>query len=206
MVVVAEKPRRRFPQGSASSGVGPSTSSVTSRVVPCRVRSPTNCNLSPLFTMRFDLNSRVGYFSTSRKLGLRRSLSRSGWRVSIEPASMVAFTCDCVMSLSFMVTLPLTLVKAPLTFEIPRCRTVNWALEWLGSIFQVEVCAAADNARRIAVVTARAADLIKFIFTRPKLSVFFSAEYSPRRRKRRHPYSPSGCTLDEGLWMQDAQT
>src|SRR5437879_6561489 len=80
-------------------------------------------------TERYFLSLHDALPISSRKLGLRRSLSRSGWRVSIELASMVAFTCDCVMSLSLRVTLPLTLVKAPLTFEIPRCRTVNWALD-----------------------------------------------------------------------------
>ena len=128
-MVLAEKPRRTLPHGSFSSGVGPSTSSVTSRVVPCRVRSPTICSLPPLFTKRFDLNSRVGYFSTSRKFALRRSLSRSGTRVSTDAASITAFTVDWVMSLSLNCTVPVTLVKLPLTFEMARCRTVNCAVE-----------------------------------------------------------------------------
>src|SRR6266446_1225450 len=93
----------------------------------------------------------VGYFSTSKKLGLLRSLFRASTRVSTELTSMLADTCDCVMSFSFRTTLPVTLVKFPETFEIPRCRTVNCAVECAGSMFQVEVCASADRLARRAM-------------------------------------------------------
>src|SRR6266496_339261 len=114
------------------------------------VRSPINCNFPPAFEMRLDLNSIVGYFSTSKKLGLFRSLSRASTRVSTEPTSMVAETCDWVMSFSFKTALPDTFVKFPLTFEMPMCRTVNCAVECAGSIFQLEVCASAERlAKRV---------------------------------------------------------
>src|SRR5260370_42670250 len=58
---------------------------------------------------------------------------------------MVADTSDCVMSLSLRTTVPVTFVKLPVTFEIPRWRTVNCAVECAGSMFQVEVCASADR-------------------------------------------------------------
>src|SRR5215469_228887 len=99
----------------------------------------------------------VGYFCTSRKFGLRRSLSRISTRVSTVFASMVAFRVVFEGSDGSKVADPLTLVNAPRTVETPRCRTENCAAEWLGSICQVADCApaAATIARALESTSTR---------------------------------------------------
>src|ERR1700722_2514214 len=89
----------------------------------------------------------VGYFCTSRKLGLRRSLSRIPARVSTEVAAMVASSIVFDGSAGSNVADPLTLVKAPRTVDTPRCRTENCAEVCMGSIFQLPACATAVAAR-----------------------------------------------------------
>ena len=61
----------------------PSTSSATSLVTPCIVRSPTSLNLpGPAASARFETNVTVGNLAASKKSGLLRCSSRFGSRVS----------------------------------------------------------------------------------------------------------------------------
>src|SRR3974390_281804 len=85
----------------------------------------------------------VGYFCTSRKFGLRRSLSRISTRVSTDVASMVASRESFEGSEGSCLAEPLTFVNAPRTVDTPRCRTENCAEECMGSICHVPTCAAA---------------------------------------------------------------
>src|SRR5215470_4349732 len=72
--VVALAAARVFPQGSFTAALGPSTSSTTSFVTPCMVRSPVILSLpAPADSTFLDLKVRVGNFSTSKKFALRRS-------------------------------------------------------------------------------------------------------------------------------------
>src|SRR5216684_2797024 len=115
---------------------------------------------APTCSTFFDLNVIVGYLATSKKWSLRKSLSRSGTRVSTEAASIVTSTEDFAMSLSSNCTVPLTFVKAPRTVEIVRWRTANCAAEWFGSICHVEFAAcpgSASTAASVAVIPMRAA-------------------------------------------------
>src|SRR5580704_11817148 len=89
----------------------------------------------------------VGNFCTSRKFGLRRSLSRISTRVSTEAASIVASRESFDGSLGSYVADPFTLVNAPRTVDTARWRTENCAAVWLGSICQVPACAAAVAAK-----------------------------------------------------------
>src|SRR5271155_5716868 len=114
------------------------------------VRSPITCSLPLLLTIFLDLNSMVGYFSASKKWSLLRSLSRASTRVSTEFTSMVAETWELEICFSSRTTVPVTFVKLPVTFEMPKCRTVNCAVEWLGSMFHVFVCASAGTVPRRA--------------------------------------------------------
>src|SRR5581483_12283452 len=112
------------------------------------VRSPVICSLSaPADFVCLDLKVIVGYFCTSKKLGLRRSLSRIWTRVSTELASIVASKESFEGSDGSYVADPVTFVKAPRTVETPRCRTENCADEWLGSICQLPACATAVTAK-----------------------------------------------------------
>src|SRR5271166_2177661 len=97
----------------------------------------------------------VGYFCTSRKFGLRKSLSRISTRVSTELASMVASSESFVASEGSYFAEPVTFVNAPRTVDTPRCFTENCAAEWLGSICQVPAWAAAatDNARAVTITS-----------------------------------------------------
>src|SRR5450432_1377257 len=97
----------------------------------------------------------VGNFSTSRKLALRRSLSRMSTRVSTEAASMVASRAVLAGLEGSKVADPLTLVKAPRTVDTARCRTENCAAVCMGSICQVPVCAAAEAANDKAAIAVR---------------------------------------------------
>ena len=65
--------------------------------------------------------------------------------------------------------MPLTFVKLPLTFEMAKCRTVNWAVECFGSMVQMDVWAAAETARKSASKKARERN--RFIFTIPDIFV-----------------------------------
>ena len=81
---VAETPVRMLPQGSLTGGTGPSTSKVTSRVVPRIVRSPVSLYRSvPAAVIFFDRKVIVGWLATSKKSGLRKCSSCCGSRVSI---------------------------------------------------------------------------------------------------------------------------
>src|SRR6266850_553096 len=93
---------------------------------------------------------------TSKNFSLRRSLSRSGTRVSTELASMVTSTVDLETSLSSNMTEPVTLLKAPRTVEMARWRTENCAEECAGSICQLELAAAAGSERVAARPAVRA--------------------------------------------------
>src|ERR1700756_2474536 len=85
----------------------------------------------------------VGYFSTSKKRALRKSLSRISTRVSTELASIVASRVSLDGSAGSYWAEPDTFENAPRTVETPRWRTENCAAVWLGSICQVPAWAAA---------------------------------------------------------------
>ena len=138
---VAETPRRVLPI-ALTGAVGPVTSNVTSFVTPLMVRLPVIFNMpSPDFTILVDTKVIVGNLVASKKPSLFRSSSRRETRVSIEATSIEALTVDLVMSESSITTVPVTLVNSPWMLEIPRCRTINCAFAWYGSIFQVLVAA-----------------------------------------------------------------
>ena len=84
-----------------------------------------------------DLNVIAGYFATSRKCGLRTSLSRIWTRLLNVVASMVASMDVFAGSDGSKTTVPLVFSNTPRTVEIPKCRTENCAAVWLGSICQV---------------------------------------------------------------------
>src|ERR1700722_2358118 len=107
---------------------------------------------SPADSACFDRKVIVGYFCTSRKFGLRKSLSRISTRVSTEAASMVASSETLDGSAESNFALPLTLVNAPRTVETPRCFTENWAEECAGSNCQVFVCATVDAVKARAAI------------------------------------------------------
>src|SRR5438874_11060349 len=102
------------------------------------VRSPVTFNFPvPADSARVDLKVMVGYFSTSKKCGLRRSLSRIWTRVFTVFASIVASIEALVGSDGSKLTVPLAFSNWPRTVEIPKCFTENCAAVWLGSICQV---------------------------------------------------------------------
>src|SRR5690349_6159186 len=104
------------------------------------VRSPsTSRSPFPWGVTRVEVNVNVGNFSTSRKSALRKCVSRSGSRVSIEAASIDASTWDLLISVSSIVRTPFTGLKCPLTLVIIICLTLNSAVVWTGSMFQVVV-------------------------------------------------------------------
>src|SRR5271155_4393312 len=151
ILAVAEVPIRRLPHGSFIGAEGTSASRTTSFVTPCIVRSPVTFSFpSPAPSTFFETKVMVGYFCTSRKFGLRRSLSRMSTRVSTEVASIVAWIEDLPGLAGSYFTVPLTLVNAPRTVETPRCRTENCADECGGSSCHVS-CAAAVRVRRNAM-------------------------------------------------------
>src|SRR5580765_3972237 len=139
ILVLADAPMRcPGPIGSLIGADGPSTSSTTSLVTPCMVRSPVTCSFpDPVLFTDLDLNVMVGNFCTSKKCGLFKSLSRISKRVSTELASMVASSESLDGSAGSCVTEPVTLENAPRTVETPRCFTENCAAVCLGSICQV---------------------------------------------------------------------
>ena len=67
-----------------------STASVTGRVTPLIVRSPSTSNPSPERRTAVVWYSIVGWLAASKKSVLRRCASRSASRVSIEPRSTVS--------------------------------------------------------------------------------------------------------------------
>ena len=74
--VVADNPRRVFPQGRRGRSRNVK-SHVTLRVTPRMVSSPVTANSpSPARLMRVDLNDRFGNFSTCRKSALFKCVSR----------------------------------------------------------------------------------------------------------------------------------
>src|SRR5271170_3773624 len=128
------------------------------------VRAPAIFSLpAPAGSIFFDLKVMVGYFCTSKKLGLRRSLSRISTRVSTEAASMLAVIWSLAGLASSTTMVPLTLVKAPRTVEIPRWRTENCADECMGSICQVSCAAAVTVAARIRKSAMTSADRVRGI-------------------------------------------
>src|SRR5439155_26983867 len=101
-----------------------------------------------------DLNVIAGYFATSRKCGLRTSLSRIWTRLLNVVASMVASMDVFAGSDGSKTTVPLAFSNWPRTVEIPKCFTENCAAVWLGSICQV--CGSAkQNDDKAAITTAR---------------------------------------------------
>ena len=91
--VVAEKPARVPPKASGPKPLG-SRSSVTGLVTPCRDSSPSTWYPSPWGFTEVEVKLIVLWFSTSRKSGERRWLSRVSSLVSTEARSMLALTED----------------------------------------------------------------------------------------------------------------
>jgi hypothetical protein len=58
--------------------------------------------------------------------------------VLIVVASIVVYTVDLVTSASSQLTVPVTFPNSPWTLLIIMCRIENLALEWAGSISQVD--------------------------------------------------------------------
>src|SRR5690348_1855098 len=138
--VVADNPIRVLPHGSFVGSLGPSTVKVTGRVMPWIVSSPaTDSSPPPSFETFVERNDRVGNLSTSKKSALFKCASRCGSRVLIVDASISACTRELAMFCSSNSSEPFTAVNSPFTFEIIMCLTLNWALEWTGSMFQVVV-------------------------------------------------------------------
>src|ERR1700677_969843 len=82
-------------------------------------------------------------------------------RVSTDAASMVVWIEDRPGLFGLYSSVPLTLVKAPRTVEIPRCLTENCAEECCGSIFQESWAAAARvKSRKIALTST---DSLRFL-------------------------------------------
>ena len=89
---------------------------------------------------------RAGNRSTSKKSGLRRSLSRSALRVLIVVASSVASTWSVERSFGSNLAVPTGPSNSPLTFDTTMCRTENCAAECPGSIVQATGCPSAGLA------------------------------------------------------------
>src|ERR1700675_722406 len=159
--VVADMPIRVLPHGSVAGAVGPSTANATLRVTPRMARFPSTVSSpSPLGLTRVELNDKIGNVCTSKKSALLRCASRSGLWVLIEPTSIEAPTCDLVTSYSSSEITPLMAENCPLTLLIIMCLTLNSAVEWTGSMFQVVVGAAIAFAALISV-TPFQLDLIR---------------------------------------------
>src|ERR1039458_8126487 len=93
------------------------------------VRSPVTLSFpGPSASVRFDLNVSVGNFAASKKLGLRRSLSRISTRVSTELASMVTSISVLPGLAGSVVTLSVIVVKAPLYPLLPGYRNFGIGL------------------------------------------------------------------------------
>ena len=108
--VVAVAPARVLPIGSLTGGVTSDTSSTTSFVTPCRVRSPVTLNFpGPAASIDFDLKVIVGNLATSRKSALFRCSSRFASRVLMLAASIVAVMIASVGLASSPSTVPVDL-------------------------------------------------------------------------------------------------
>src|ERR1700693_892576 len=119
MRVFPEKLNRRFPHGSLASPPKLESSRI-SFVTPCMVRSPmmTKC-FGSLPSMRLLRKVMVGYFSTSKKLGLRRSASRGGTPVWTLAASRTTSTfAELGSSFSSASIQPSLTLMVPRTFDI----------------------------------------------------------------------------------------
>src|ERR1700730_18150986 len=79
-------------------------------------------------------------------------------------------------------TLPLTLVNAPRTVEIPRWRTENCAAECLGSICHAS-CAAADSVRSNATTITSADTVRNFNQGSPGMDSWEATHSLTNRRK-----------------------
>src|SRR4051812_3740824 len=110
------------------------------------VRSPLIFSFpDPAASVCFDLKVMVGYLATSKKLGLRRSLSLLSTRVFTVAASMETSIVVLLGSAGSQVTVPAVFSNNPRTVEIPRWRIENCEAVWLGSISQVLL--SANNGR-----------------------------------------------------------
>src|SRR5579863_932693 len=81
----------------------------------------------------------LGYLAASRKSALLRWPSRCSSPVERPLTGIVASTVESAGSASFSSRTPRTPWKLPFTLEIIMCRTLNEAVEWAGSTFQVEM-------------------------------------------------------------------
>ncbi len=99
-------------------------------VTPCIVKLPVTSNLSlpAAFT---DLLLKVisGYFSTSKKSGVRRCLSRSATPVSMLVALILKSTDDFARFCGSRLMVPPKSLKRPRTL-VTRWRTWNDTSEW----------------------------------------------------------------------------
>src|SRR5262249_3917942 len=116
----------------------------------CRVKLPATLYFfGPSFLKLVDLNVMAGYFSTSKKSGLLRWVSRFGSRELMVVVSIVASAVERATSLSSKLTHPLIFPNSPRTLLTIMCRTLNWATECAGSISQVEALANEDIAKAV---------------------------------------------------------
>src|SRR5437588_3752670 len=102
------------------------------------VRSPVMVPRSePLGSILVLLKVMVGYFSASRKLDDRRSLSRCSLWVRMLAVLIVASAVDRSGCSTSMAPLAVTSAKWPRTVIMPRCLAENSTCVWKGSNFQV---------------------------------------------------------------------
>lgn len=128
------------------SGLTPSksASSTTSFVTSLIVRSPTSSNvLASLGRTSLDRNVSFGYFSTSRKSGLRRWVSRSVLFVSMLAASISTLT-ELSSGSSAMLTAPDTLLNRPRIF-VRTWRATKAAEVCCGSRSQIPTAGASTS-------------------------------------------------------------
>jgi hypothetical protein len=127
-----------------------STGFVTSLIV----RSPARIQVlgSPVRLNSVLRNSRVGYFSTSKKSLLRRCASRSALPVLMLEAWTVTIADEADGLAGSSVAPPEMSVNEPRTVEIIACRTAKPSLVWAGSSSQVPASSAGANVRSVVVI------------------------------------------------------
>src|SRR6266545_1525542 len=134
ILVWALKPALVVPQGVLACPAY-STESTTGLVMSRMVSSPYSLPwVSSRSSTRLLLKVIYGYFSTSRKSGERRCVSRRSSPVTRLEASICTSTLAAVGLFSSASIVPVNTLKRPRTVEIIRCLAENWISEWAGSI------------------------------------------------------------------------
>src|SRR2546428_69325 len=138
----------RWPMFGSLNSPYLTTLSVTGLVMPLMVKSPVSVPRSGLDALILVLlNVIVGYFSTSRKLDERRSLSRCSLWVRMLAVLMVTSTVERSGSSGRISPLAVTSEKLPRTVIMPRCFAENSTCVWFGSSVQVAIHALLDSFR-----------------------------------------------------------